>query len=270
MKHIDVAEVLRDKSPRLAGLVPRPAVNWLRRVIHEEQINHILVNYSHLDTFAFIRASLDYMGIGYTSAGMERLDPAGRYIFASNHPFGGLDGLMLASEVERRFGDARVVVNDLLMHIDPLRPIFIPVNKHGRQNGGSVQAFNAAFESDLPVITFPAGLCSRRIRGCVQDTEWKTNFIKRARATGRSIVPVYFDGCLSAFFYNLSNLRKRLGVKVNIEMLWLVDEMFRQQGSTFEIRIGEPVAPEALAALSPRQAADEIRRLSYEMKKKTF
>lgn len=246
MKEIDVYQVLEGKNPKLARRVPRFVVDYLRRTIHEREVNEILARFGDLEGIAFVRAALGYMNVRYHSVGMERLNPEGRYVFASNHPFGGMDGLMLADEVARYFGDVRVVVNDLLMYLGPLRGLFVPVNKHGRQDAGSVEAFNNAFASDVPIVTFPAGLCSRRRRGVVRDLEWKPNFVKKAAAYGRDVVPVYFNGRLSDFFYRLSNLRTALGIKANIEMLYLADEMFRQAGSDFEIIIGRPIPSASL------------------------
>src|SRR5699024_10965272 len=145
---------------------------------------------------------------------------------------------------------------------------FVPVNKHGRQNGAGVEAFNGAFASDLPIVTFPAGLCSRRRRGVVRDLEWKPNFVKKAAAYDRDVVPVYFDGQLSDFFYRLANIRTSLGIGVNIEMLYLVDEMFRQAGSDFEMTIGAPIpSASLLEGRTPRQAADYVRRAVYALKR---
>lgn len=263
---IDVREIVRSKSPALARF--SPLVNYLRRTVHEDEINSILAKHSHLEPVEFIRAALREMGITYELSGIENLDTQGRYIFASNHPFGGLDGLMLAEKVAARFGDVRVVVNDLLMNIDPLRDIFIPVNKHGRQNAEYLKLYNEAFERNVPIITFPAGLCSRCHNGTVGDTEWKPNFVKQAVATKRDIVPVYFDGRLSPFFYRLANLRKRIGLKANIEMLYLADEMFRQRGSHFQIVIGQPVGWKSLAdGQSARHHAERLRDMVYGLKK---
>lgn len=267
MKEIDVYKVIEGKSPRLARRTPRFLIDYLRRVIHEREINEILTRFSDLEGIEFVRSALKYMDVRYHTVGMERLDRGGRYVFASNHPFGGLDGLMLADELYTYFGDVKVVVNDLLMHIDPIKRLFVPVNKHGRQGSGSVGAFNDAFASDVPIVTFPAGLCSRRTKGVVCDLEWRPNFIKKAAAYGRDVVPVYFDGKLSDFFYRLHNFRKALGIKVNIEMLYLVDEMFRQGGSDFEILIGEPLSCDALLqGRTPAQAADYVKSSVYALK----
>lgn len=267
MKEIDIYKVIEGKSPRLARRMPRFLIDYLRKTIHERDINEILTRFSDLEGIEFVRNALEYMNVRYHSVGMDRLDRGGRYVFASNHPFGGLDGLMLADEVYTHFGDVKVVVNDLLMHLDPIRSLFVPVNKHGRQGSAGVEAFNEAFASDVPVVTFPAGLCSRRSKGVVCDLEWKPNFIKKAASTGREIVPVYFDGKLSDFFYRLHNVRRALGVKANVEMLYLVDEMFRQSGSDFEILIGEPLRADALLEeRSAAQAAQYVKSVVYSMR----
>ena len=190
MPKIDIGAILRKKAPRLARWIPRPAISWLRRTIHEKEINHILEHYWNLPPQEFIRACFREWQVTYSVEGLEKLDPKGRYLFASNHPFGGMDGMMLADKLIDRFGDARVVVNDLLMHLEPLRPLWIPVNKHGSQNSLYARKFDEEFFGELPILTFPAGLCSRCIGGEVTDLPWKTNFLKKAYASQRQIVPV--------------------------------------------------------------------------------
>ncbi len=262
---IDVKEIIRSKCPGLARV--KPLVAYLRRTLHEEEINRILENHGALPSLEFIRGALGDMGITYELDGIGKLDRGGRYIFASNHPFGGLDGLMLAEKVAEYFGDVRVVVNDLLMNIGPLRDIFIPINKHGRQSAEYARAYNDAFASDVPIVTFPAGLCSRRRGGVVCDLEWKPSFVKQAVASRRDVVPVFFDGRLSGFFYHLSNFRKAVGIKANIEMLYLVDEMFRQRGSHFRIMVGDPVPWQSLDdGTSPRLHARRLKEEVYKLK----
>ena len=268
MPQVDIGSVLAEKAPRVARWTPRPLVDWLRRTVHEKEINHVLGSYWELPPQAFIRACFREWEVSYAVEGLDRLDPAGRYLFVANHPFGGMDGMMLADKLIDRFGDVRVVVNDLLMHLEPLRPIWLPVNKHGAQSSAYARCMEEAFFGDLPVLTFPAGLCSRRIDGRVQDTPWRPNFLKKAYASQRQIVPIFVEGTLSNFFYRLSRLRAKLGVKFNIEMLWLPDEMFAQAGKHFRIVAGEPVAVSDLQHLGTlREQVDEIRRKTYFLEK---
>lgn len=266
MEQIDIAKVIEDKNEVLARRMPKFFLNYLRRILHEKEINEILSLYGHLNGIPFIKGALAYMGIEFRAEGLSDIPADGRYLFASNHPFGGLDGLMLAVLVAERFGDVKVVVNDLLMNLDPLKELFLPVNKHGRQNQQSVLAFNNAFMSDIPIITFPAGLCSRRTRGVVSDMPWHTNFIRKAQQSNRDIVPVFFPGVLSGRFYRLANTRRVLGIKSNFEMIYLPDEMFRQKGRSFDIYFGKPMLfEEELALLSATEACAAVRENTYSL-----
>ncbi len=268
MPQIDIGAVLAEKAPRGARWIPRPLVEWLRRTVHEKEINHILAEYWTLPPQEFIRACFRDWKVAYSAQGLERLDPKGRYLFVSNHPFGGMDGMMLADKLIDRFGDVRVVVNDLLMHVEPLRPLWLPVNKLGAQNAEYARRMEEAFFGDVPILTFPAGLCSRRINGRITDTEWKPSFLKKAYASQRQIVPLFVEGRLSNFFYRFSRLRKSLGVKFNIEMLWLPDEMFAQAGKHFRIVAGEPVPFSELQPLgSLREQVEYIREKTYFLEK---
>ena len=268
MNKIDIAEVLAAKAPKLARRLPKFVINWLRRTIHEEEINHIYQNYWEYAPQEFMRACLRDWGVSYSIEGIEKLDRNERYLFVSNHPFGGMDGMMLADKLIEYFGDVRVVVNDILRYIAPLDPLWVPVNKHGAQKLSYARKFDEAFASDLPILTFPAGLCSRKIEGRVQDTPWRPNFLKKAYASHRKIVPIFVEGRLSNFFYNLSHLRKALGVKANIEMLWLVDEMLSQKGQHFRIIVGDPIEMESLREVgSHAEQVLEVRKACYALEK---
>lgn len=269
MPEIDVSSVLAAKAPRLARWIPRPLIGWLRRTIHEKEINHILAEYWSLPPQEFIRACFREWQITYSVEGLDELDAGKRYLFVANHPFGGMDGMMLADKLIDRFGDTRVVVNDLLMHIEPLRPLWIPVNKHGSQNAAYARKMEEEFFGERQILTFPAGLCSRKIDGRVTDTEWKTNFLKKAYASQREIVPVFVEGRLSDFFYRVDRVRKALGLKFNIEMLWLPDEMFSQQGRHFRIVVGDPIpVAELQQSGSLREQVGYVRKKAYFLEKK--
>lgn len=267
-KKVDIALVLQDKAPKLAQKLPRWVVNWLRRVIHEDDLNHIYDNYWNLAPQPFIQACFRDWNVTYSIEGLDRLPRDGRFLFVSNHPFGGMDGLMLSDKLISHFGDVRVVVNDLLKVVSPLEELWIPVNKHGSQKAEYARRFEEAFFGDKPILTFPAGLCSRYIDGRIQDTPWKNNFLKKAYASRRTIVPIFVEGRLSNFFYGLHRVRKALGVKANMEMLWLVDEMFAQHDRHFRIRVGEPIALSDLQAVGDLGEQTEwVRKKCYDLQK---
>ena len=272
MGKLDLNEVLRRKLPRGSRFIPGFAVRALERLVHVDEFNIILDLYDTLPPQEFIHALFNRWQIRYEARGLDAIDPAGRYIFASNHPFGGMDGMMLADLLITRFGDARVMVNDLLMHVYPLKPLWLPVNTHGRQTAEYAQLIRSTIAGDLPLLTFPAGLCSRRRDGKVADTEWKKTFVRMAEQSGRQIVPVYVEGQLSDRFYRLARLRERTGMKFNAEMLLLPDEMIRQSGRSFCIYFGQPISPEQLAAagsphdrmLAVRAESERLKRLCEE------
>lgn len=268
MKRVDVEEVLAQKAPKLARRVPRFLINYLKKIVHQDEINEILTNFGPLEPIEFIRKALDYMGVSYYAEGLENIEPGGRYLFAGNHPFGGMDGLMVAERVSSKLGDVRSVSNDILMVIEPLRPILLPVNKHGRQSREGAKIFDECFASDVPIQTFPAGLCSRKIKGVVTDLEWKTNFVKKAIQYERDVVPVHTEGHLSKRFYRIHRFRQIFGIKANIEMLYLVDEMFRQKGKNFKVSFGKPISYLELKEMGNyRQMTEFVRSKVYELAK---
>jgi putative hemolysin len=270
-KWIDVREALHRKAPALAKKIPVFLVNGLCRLVHEEELNGILDRYAHLEGVAFMQALVREFELALQVSGREHLPPNGQpCLFVSNHPLGGLDGICLAALLGEHYGrNLYYLVNDLLMLIPNLQSIFVPVNKHGAQSRDAALRMDAAFRSDRQMLTFPAGLCSRRRNGRICDGDWRKSFIRKAVAYRRDVVPMYFDGRNSARFYRLANLRKRLGVRTNIEMLLLPDEMFKNRRRTFRIRIGAPIPWQTFAASGkPEEWAKWVKGkvylLSYE------
>lgn len=241
METIDIGRLLRSKNPRLAKWIPRFAVRWVERLVRLDKINYVLSHYGDQPPMEFIRSTLDYIGVTYTVHGAANIPPEGRVIFASNHPLGGLDGLMLAEAVNPYVPSVKLIVNDLLMNLEPLAPIFVPVNKYGSQSVDYARRLVEMYESDTAVITFPAGLCSRLIHGRITDPPWRRNFVQKAWESGRLVIPVYIEGRNSMFFYRFERLRKMLGIKLNLGTVLLPKEMFDQRGKHLDIYIGEPV-----------------------------
>ena len=222
--------------------MPGFVVSFMKKLIHEDEINRIIYDYRDRYGLDFVRCILDDMKVTYSMAGMEQVPPDGRYIFASNHPLGGFDGLVLMDAIGSVFPDIRFIVNDLLLNIKNFTPIFVPVNKHGRQSSEYAVMIDETYSGNTQVLYFPAGLCSRKIKGEIADPKWNKNFIQKAVQYRRDIVPVYFEGYNSNFFYNLANLRKKLRIKTNLEMTFLVDEFFKQKGRHLNLKFGTPIS----------------------------
>ena len=243
-KFIDIERVIKSKNPKLLKWLPKFLVNYLKRTIHQEEINQILEENKNKFDYEFAKDIIERFNVKINTYGTENIPKEGGYIFASNHPLGGIDALALVTVMDDYRKDMQFVVNDILLNLKNLSGLFVGVNKHGGNTKEALNRVDELFASDKAIFVFPAGLVSRKKKGNIADLEWKKTFITRAKKHQKSIVPVYVGGSLSNFFYRLSNLRSTLGIKANIEMLYLADETFKQQHKTLDIVFGKPIPVE--------------------------
>ena len=263
---IDVGKVLSSKNPALAKAIPGFIINYLKRIVHQEELNEFLKKWGHLRDSELIAAGLEHFEIKFMVYGSENIPKTGRYIFVSNHPLGGLDGLVFIYELSKHFHDIKFPVNDILTNIENLSGIFLPVNKHGAQAKDAARMIEEAYSSNSQILYFPAGLCSRKKRGIIKDLQWHKSFITKAIQHNRDIVPAFFSGRNSNFFYNLANVRKILGLKANIEMLYLADEMFKQKDKEILLVFGNPIPWETFdKTKSALEWADWVKSKSYNL-----
>lgn len=268
---INVGEVLRQRIPRYWRFIPRGLVRWLERTVCQDELNRLLRdNFPRRDA-DFCRGVLDDLGVTVNFHNLDNLPPKEqtRVLFVSNHPLGGLDGMALIDFVRTYYGVApRFIVNDLLNAVEPLSDTFIPVNKHGAQSREAIRRLDDAFASDAPLLMFPAGLVSRRgKKGVVADLEWQKMFVAKARQYGRDIIPLHFYGENSSFFYKFAKFRRRIGLKFNIEMIYLPREVFRSKGKTFDVVVGKPIPHASLDDMPPARKAQQIRQMVYDLEK---
>lgn len=264
---IDVGTVLASKLGKRASLVPRFLVHSLEKLICQDRLNDLLQYGWPRRGADFCRAVVGRLDITteIINAGLMPTGEGSRVIFVSNHPLGGLDGMILIDIVTRLTGrEPFFVVNDLLMAVEPLTDVFVPINKHGAQSKAASAALDEAMASDRPVIIFPAGLCSRRNGGVIADPEWKKMFVQKARRYGRDIVPLHFAGTNSPRFYRTASMRKRLHIPFNLEMLLLPSEVVRNSGARFTVTVGERIPASSLAP-DPRAETLRIRDIVYSM-----
>jgi len=237
---IDLEKVFREKNPKGSRFIPGFVFGYLRRIIHEKEINAFLFENREKMGLEFVDALIEEFAATIKVTGAENLPATGRTIISANHPLGGLDGIALMHVVGKKRTDIVFPVNDILLFLPNLQPLFIPINKHG-SNTENVKIIQKTFESEKLMLYFPAGLVSRKQSGKIEDLEWKKTFISKAKQFKRDIVPTFVNGRNSNFFYNLALLRKKLRLKANIEMLYLPNEMFNQRNKTIEIKFGEPI-----------------------------
>jgi putative hemolysin len=224
----------------MANSIPRFVFRLLERIIHQEELNDFIFTNRDKWGLDYVQAILEGFQVTTTVTNPPVLEPDKKYLIASNHPLGGMDGIALLHETGKVKKEVVFPVNDLLMNLPNLYELFIPVNKHG-SNADNIRLFNETFASNVLILYFPAGLVSRKQSGIIKDMEWKKTFLTKAKVSGRDIIPVFISGRNTNFFYNLANLRKMLGIKANIEMLFLVHEMYKFKNKVIGITFGKPI-----------------------------
>lgn len=263
---IDVERVIESKSPKLRKALPGFIIRYLRHIVHEDELNGFLKQYGHLEGLPFVDGILEFMNTKVEVVGLENIPKEKRVIIASNHPLGGLDGIALMGTVGKRRKDVVFPVNDILMNVKNLEPLFIPINKHG-SNTENIQIINDTFASDKIICYFPFGLVSRKKKGVIKDLVWHPTFITKAKRFKRDVIPTFISGRNTNFFYNLANLRGLLKIKANIEMLYLVDEFHKQKNKTLTITFGKPIPYQTFdKRKSPLQWANAMRDYIYLLK----
>lgn len=267
---INVREILHSKMP--GKKIPGFLVRYLEKIVHQKEINRFLSEHGDSYGIDFVRDSMKLLDLTIHAEGLDEI-PDGRYTFAGTHPLGGIDGLSTGLAIHERFPENSIkfLSNDLLSSLENLLPLFVPVNKVGNktQRRSLPQRLDEAYQSQNQMVIFPAGICSRRIKGQICEMPWTKSFIQKSIDTQRDVIPVYFEGRNSNFFYNLANFRKKLGIKANIEMLYLADEMFKQRGKTFHITFGKPISYNYFDnSRSTQQWADWVREQALSLAKK--
>ncbi|MFC2710069.1 1-acyl-sn-glycerol-3-phosphate acyltransferase [Hoylesella oralis] len=244
-KTIDIDKILQSKMGNKARFVPRFLISWLKKIIHEDEVNLYLWESRNKTGTEWLEECVRYLDMTLQVEGMENLpakDDGKLYTFVSNHPLGGADGVALGSIIGRRYdGRFRYLVNDLLMNLPGLAPVCIPINKTGKQGRDFPAMVEAGFRSNNHMLMFPAGLCSRKINGEIHDIPWKKTFITKSVEFRRDVVPIHFGGQNSDRFYRIANMCKALNLKFNLAMIFLVDEMYRNVHKTFRVSIGKPI-----------------------------
>lgn len=269
-KTIDIDKILVGKMGYRAKWIPGPLVGWLKRILHQDDLNKFLWESRHLEGVEWLKACVSYLDMTLEVKGRENLphkDDGKLYTFVSNHPLGGIDGVALGAIIGEHYDGAfRYLVNDLLMNLPGLAPLCIPINKTGKQSRNFPAMVEAGFKGDRHILMFPAGLCSRKTNGVIRDVSWAKTFITKSVESHRDVVPIHFGGQNSEFFYNIANLCKKLGIKFNLAMLFLVDEMYKNAHRSFTVTIGKPIPWQTFdASKTPQEWTQYVQDKVYEL-----
>lgn len=266
-QEIDISAVIRKKSPKLFKFLPRFVIKKLKQLVHQEEINKILKKLQNKKGMAFIKGGLSELDVKSTSIGFEKLPIDKGIVIVANHPLGGLDGVTLINELGKFRSDIKFLVNDILTEIKPFKSFFVPINKHGANSRKNLNNIDELYQSKKCIVIFPAGLVSRKQNKIIKDLEWKKSFITKAKKYNLPIYPVHISGENSSTFYNTSYWRKKIGIKLNLEMFLLVNEMFKQKGNIINFTLGQPILPKQLnKSKTNHQWAQIIKELVYKIK----
>lgn len=268
-KTIDIENILHNKLGTKAKWVPGMLVSYLKRIVHQDEVNSFLWRSRDKVGTPWLEACVEYLEMTLQVEGKENLPDKndGRlYTFVSNHPLGGADGVALGAIIGRHYDSRfRYLVNDLLMYLPGLAPLCIPVNKTGKQGRDLPAMVKAGFESDNHMLMFPAGICSRRHNGIISDIPWSKTFISKSVEYKRDIVPIHFSGQNSDAFYRLANFSDRF-LPFNLAMLYLVDEMYKNVGKTFRVAIGKPIPWQTFdKSKTPLEWAQNVKNIVYSL-----
>ena len=269
-KIIDIEAILRQKLGRRMRFVPRFLVSLIKKIAHEDLVNECLTLNKDKHGVEWIDGCVDFLGVKITVNGRENLpakDDGRLYTFVSNHPHGGIDGLVLGSIIGHQYdGQFRYLVNDLLLFLPGFADLSVGINKNGAQARDFPKRVEAVFENPTHVLMFPAGLNSRRINGEIHDIPWKKTFIVKSVKHQRDVVPIFFSGQNSNFFYRFANICKRLGIKFNLAQFLLVDEMAKNMNKPFTVTIGKPIPWQTFdTTKTPAQWAQWVEDRVYQL-----
>ncbi len=265
-KYVDIEKVFKEKNASAYKLTPSFIINYIKRILHEDVINDFQNRAANLRGFEYCKAAIKEVGVTVTYTGLEHTPTTGGFIVASNHPLGGVDGMALLDTFSNVRKDIRFIVNDLLKNLENFGELFVATNKLGSNAMENIRRIEAEFASDRGILIFPAGLVSRRTNGVIKDLDWNKSFITKSIKYGTPVIPVYCSGRLSNWFYNLSSFRKTLGIKANVEMLYLVDEMYDKVLDKIHVTIGKPIPASTFTKdTKPQEWANIVRDYVYEL-----
>lgn len=266
MEYINIAKIIRESDSKVLRKLPGFAVNILKKIIHEKELNRILEEYKDTEGFSFLESMLGEFNLKLDISGKENLPETSRCIFAANHPYGVVDGLIITHTVSGKYGSLKAIGNDAFMFIPPLRPFIFAVNVYGTNTKERIAALDELYASQSAITHFPAGKVSRKYSGQVQDGSWQKSFISKAVNHKRDIVPIHFFGTNSRLFYFVYGFRKLLGIKLTLELILLPHELFNKKGKTIKVVIGKPISHEMLdKRFTHQEWADRIRAHTYSL-----
>jgi len=270
-KIIDIEKEFKTSNSAFLRSLPSFVIRMIEKLIRQDEMNETIYRNRDKTGVPFVRDVLEYWNVSVNVHGRDRVHENGRFVFAANHPVGGIDALSFFSVVGSIFPAIISPSNELLNIIPNLRPLLLGLNVFGRNSRDTAGELNKLFESDKQILIFPAGEVSRRNNGTISDITWQKSFITKAIQHKRDVVPVFISGRNSNLFYNVARFRKMLGIKMYLETILLPREMMRQHNSTVSVVFGNIIpyqifTREKTHSEWAQYVKDEVYKLSETMK----
>ena len=266
---VDIEKVIRSQKNRYIKNMPNFAVRYIKKIIREDELNKITEYAGETQGIEFIKKSMEYLNINCNFFNKENIPPEGRYIFAGNHPLGGIDFFAAVLSISDNYENIKAIANEMLMHVKPLQDIFLPVNVFKHNSKKAKEAIIKAMASeDTQMMTFPAGEVARKYNGILDDGKWHRSFIRNAVEFKRDIIPVFIDAENSKKFYRVANARRTLRLKTDIELFLLPQELIKQKNKIINVTFGKPISYKTFDKNKQIcEWAQEVKKIVYGLKK---
>jgi len=263
-KTIDLEKAIRNSNSAFFKSLPRFIIRVIERIVRQDDLNSTIYRSRHLQGIPFLNDVLVGWNVKVDVKGVENIPLSGRFIFAANHPLGGMDALSFFSAAGRVCPEIISPSNQILNNIPNLRSLMVGLNVFGKQTKETTLKLHQLFESDKQILIFPAGEVSRRKKGNISDPVWQKTFITKAIEFKRDIIPVHISGRNSNLFYNIANLRTFLGIKMYIETMLLPREMFKYRGKSVTVTFGKPIHWDTFTKeMTHAEWAQKVKELVY-------
>ena len=264
---IDIEKIIQAKNPKLLKILPKFAVNYIKKIIHQDDLNNLIDQTKDVYLYDFVNEIVKYYDLKINCQGAEHIPKSEPCIIVCNHPLGGLDGIAVMKKVAETRKDIKALVNDLLLNLVNMKELLVPINKIGKNNFENSRRIDEVFASKECIIIFPAGMVSRKQKGIIEDLEWKKSFITKAIKYKTTIIPLHIDAKNSKFFYNLASIRKKVGIKANLEMFFLVNEVYKQKSANVNLTFGKAISHNVFTKdKNHQQWANEVKKYVYSLK----
>ena len=263
---------LETASPVFRGRVGNSFGRFLMGALSVDKVNDLYDRHADVAGPEFARAALKDLGVNYEIINMEILDelPEGPFITISNHPYGGIDGVILVDLFGHLCPDYKVMVNRFLGRIETMNGNFICVTPTGNERtaptGDSINGIKAAMahvRGGHPLGIFPSGAVSDLSLkdGCIRDRQWQDPVIRLIRKLRVPVLPVKFLDRNSNFYYSLGLIDWR------VRLLRLPSELFNKQGKTVRVALGKMITPqEMMESVDMDQLTSLLRSRVYDLK----